>query len=197
VHRGSGLPVRRKYTLLPTKQAFDTLYYVSMNKHRQLIAVITFAVVQTLMTGCSKTSGQPQIQTQPAPPVVNAPIYHQTTAERLVEIDRLLAAPLTGRSDDADQRSILRSERAALGGSGNHAMVQYQPAVQHPVQNQAAIAPAAPKITVARDSSANSANRFDSTSRFETMAPSAAWNRDNAPKNRSKKGVSKDNDPSN
>lgn len=39
-------------------------------------------------------------------------------AERLVEIDRLLATPLTGNPDEATQRSLLRAERESLIASG-------------------------------------------------------------------------------
>jgi len=41
-----------------------------------------------------------------------------TPAERLVEIDLLLAKPLTGTPAQADERSLLRAERAALISSG-------------------------------------------------------------------------------
>lgn len=39
-------------------------------------------------------------------------------AERLVEIDRLLAMPITGNPDEATQRSLLRAERESLIASG-------------------------------------------------------------------------------
>ena len=46
------------------------------------------------------------------------PPSQQYAAERLVEIDRLLARPLTGRPDEANQRSMLRAERESLIASG-------------------------------------------------------------------------------
>jgi hypothetical protein len=39
-------------------------------------------------------------------------------ADRVVEIDRLLALPLTGTSEESDRRTALRAERAALVASG-------------------------------------------------------------------------------
>jgi hypothetical protein len=41
-----------------------------------------------------------------------------TAADRVVEIDRLLAVPLTGSPQEADRRSALRAEREALVASG-------------------------------------------------------------------------------
>jgi len=39
-----------------------------------------------------------------------------STLERIAEIDKQLAAPLTGAPDDADRRAQLRAERDALAG---------------------------------------------------------------------------------
>lgn len=84
-------------------------------------AVVSLAAL--FAVGCSRTDVQ-VMAAPPAPPpaslrtaLPNAP-GRQTAAERLVEIDRLLAAPVTGRSDDSDQRALLRAERAALVASG-------------------------------------------------------------------------------
>ena len=97
-------------------------------------AGIAFAVALTQIISCSKTpvnvdrdnaqqtqpqQTQPQ-QTQPQMVVQNAP-GPQNTIDRIVEIDRLLAAPLTGTPEDSDRRAVLRAERATLAGPGNHA----------------------------------------------------------------------------
>jgi hypothetical protein len=65
--------------------------------------------------GCSKVDIQnPPLMTQNVPvPVQQSP---QSSTDRIVEIDRLLSAPLTGTKQDADQRATLRAERDALTG---------------------------------------------------------------------------------
>lgn len=59
-----------------------------------------------------------------APPVITHAPASKTAAERVVEIDRLLAVPLTGSPEEADRRSALRAEREALITSGQ---VPYRP----------------------------------------------------------------------
>jgi hypothetical protein len=83
------------------------------------IPAIVFAAVLTQMAGCSKvdvTLDRPR-QTETAPVLLaqntSVPVP-QSTAQRIVEIDRLLSAPLTGQAGDSDKRAILRAERAAL-----------------------------------------------------------------------------------
>jgi hypothetical protein len=77
-------------------------------------------LVALFAVGCSRTdvqvAAQPHRSVTPALP--NGALSRQTAADRLVEIDRLLAAPVTGRSEDSDQRALLRAERAALIASG-------------------------------------------------------------------------------
>jgi hypothetical protein len=90
------------------------------------LGVMKFAIVPFVAlfaAGCSRTDVQ--VMAPPvAPPALsttalpNGAPSRQTAAERLVEIDRLLAAPITGRSDDSDRRTLLRAERAALVASG-------------------------------------------------------------------------------
>ena len=68
----------------------------------------------------SPPSSQPP---QPIPPTRSAQNLKAepktvSPADRLVEIDRLLAAPLTGRPEESDQRVLLRAEREALVTSG-------------------------------------------------------------------------------
>lgn len=99
-----------------------------------LTKLVTISITALFEGSCSRT--EVQVMTPPpAPPalvtVVSrvAPI-RQTAAERLVEIDRLLAAPVTGRSEDSDRRTLLRAERASLVDSGQ---------VPHRTQSQLAV----------------------------------------------------------
>lgn len=95
--------------------------------------------------GCSKSDTPVSREIEPAsliaatiPAPARAPIAPAsatpkppTAAERLVEIDRLLARPLTGTPESADERELLRAERAALVSSGQ---VPSQSGSQAPVQ---------------------------------------------------------------
>lgn len=65
---------------------------------------------------------------QPVPTIPLAPI-HQSPAERIAEIDRLLSAPLSGTPEDSDRRAGLRAERAVLTGSYPSAGVRSQSVV--------------------------------------------------------------------
>jgi hypothetical protein len=84
---------------------------------------------------------QPQIQ---QPQIQQAQI-RQMAAERLVEIDRLLAAPVTGRSDDSSQRALLRAERASLIASGQ---VPYRMQTQFEANHNRTVQSNAPLATV-------------------------------------------------
>jgi len=86
----------------------------------------------SLTFGCSKSGPTTVGDAQPTarlaatiPLTASAPVAtpvavsnRSTPAERLVEIDLLLAQPLTGTPEQADERSLLRAERAALISSG-------------------------------------------------------------------------------
>jgi hypothetical protein len=61
-----------------------------------------------------------------------------TAAERIVEIDRLLARPLTGTPESADERTLLRAERAALISSGQFPSQSGSQAPGDPVQSNTA-----------------------------------------------------------
>ena len=61
-----------------------------------------------------------------------------TAAERIVEIDRLLARPLTGTPESADERTLLRAERAALISSGQFPSQSGSQAPGEPVQSNPA-----------------------------------------------------------
>ncbi len=94
------------------------------------IAIFLFAI--SFAFGCSKSDGTASRNVQPtssvaatipapAPVSIATPIAspnRPTAAERIVEIDRLLARPLTGTPESADERTLLRAERAALINSG-------------------------------------------------------------------------------
>jgi len=103
--------------------------------------------------GCSKSNESTSREIPPASPHASlvaatvpapapAPIVatiatpkQPTAAERLVEIDRLLARPLTGTPESADERTLLRAERAALISSGQVPPQSSDPA---PVQSSPA-----------------------------------------------------------
>lgn len=96
------------------------------------IALFLFAI--SFACGCSKSDGTTSRDVQPAPlPVATriATPNRPTAAERMVELDRLLARPLTGTPESADERTLLRAERAALISSGQ---VPSQPGNQPPAQ---------------------------------------------------------------
>jgi hypothetical protein len=99
--------------------------------------------------GCSKSDTPASREIEPAsliaatiPAPARAPIAPAseapkppTAVERLVEIDRLLARPLTGTPESAAERNLLRAERAALVSSGQ---VRSQSASEAPVQTNSA-----------------------------------------------------------
>jgi hypothetical protein len=94
------------------------------------IKVAVFLLAVSLASGCSKSDGTAfrQVQATLPPLALTTPTpattpKRQTAAERLVAIDLLLAAPLTGTPEQADERTRLRAERAALISSGQ---VPYQ-----------------------------------------------------------------------
>jgi hypothetical protein len=68
---------------------------------------------------------------QPVPTIPLAPI-HQSPAERIAEIDRLLSAPFSGTPEDSDRRAGLRAERAVLTESYPSAGVRSQSVVAGP-----------------------------------------------------------------
>ncbi|HEX4667624.1 MAG TPA: hypothetical protein VH207_13590 [Chthoniobacterales bacterium] len=86
-----------------------------------------------------------------------------TAAERMVEIDRLLARPLTGTPESADERTLLRAERAALISSGQ---VPFQSGSQltgeavqpnsAPTEQHSATAASGDQIVIATNSQATS-----------------------------------------
>ena len=68
------------------------------------------------MAACSKNDVNVAGQSSPQPILVET--NRNKAAERVVEIDRLLAVPLTGTPEESDRRAALRAERAALVASG-------------------------------------------------------------------------------
>ena len=68
------------------------------------------------IASCSKTDVHVADEARPESIVVAQ--NTKTAADRLVEIDRLLAAPPTGRPEESDRRTALRAEREALIASG-------------------------------------------------------------------------------
>lgn len=84
------------------------------------------------LSACSRVEIQPAANNVTLSPVISAPSapYHQPQGshagaqDRLIEIDRLLSAPLTGSKADADRRVTLRAERDVLTGKAR--MIAYQ-----------------------------------------------------------------------
>lgn len=105
--------------------------------------VIALSAMALSLAGCSKavvtmpaalerTTAQQPLRAAPVA-TIQAPVQSQT--DRIVEIDRMLSAPLTGTPADADRRSALRAERNALMALGNYS-VQTDQAAQQATGNQ-------------------------------------------------------------
>jgi hypothetical protein len=108
------------------------------------------SLVAATIPAAAPASTAPAIAT-PKPP---------TAAERIVMIDRLLARPLTGTPASADERTVLRAERAALISSGqvpsrmgNDAPGQPNPAS---MEQHSATAASGDQIVIAANSQASS-----------------------------------------
>jgi hypothetical protein len=83
--------------------------------------------------GCSK------VDIQNPPLVADAVQPVKSATDRIVEIDRLLSAPLTGTQQDADMRATLRAERDALTGHSRVARQNVAPVMpthHEPAANQ-------------------------------------------------------------
>jgi hypothetical protein len=108
---------------------------------------------------CSKVDIQnPPLMTQDVPVMQEAP---KSPTDRIVEIDRLLSAPLTGTQQDADMRATLRAERDALTGHSRVARQNVAPVLptyHEPAANQ--------HIVVAQDAQNRNLNYL------EQMTPS-------------------------
>jgi hypothetical protein len=89
----------------------------------------------------------------PSPTPTPVAQRHQSSHERIVEIEKLLAVPLTGDPKDADKRVTLRAELAALKGGTS---------VTKPVRTVQITEPQkanTSKVVVAKDSASESANK--------------------------------------
>jgi hypothetical protein len=110
------------------------------------IAIFAFGILA--VGGCSKSEVQVMTPPPPLPPLTTpAPLampVRKTAADRLVEIDRLLAAPLTGLPEESDQRFVLRAEREALIASGQ---TPYRMRTQSVAGRDLSIQPNAPTTT--------------------------------------------------
>ena len=117
-----------------------------MNKQR--LVAIAFAAALAQLPGCSRvninlakpkpgdtasapSSAEGASTNQPISAIPPTPI-HVSPAERIVEIDRLLSAPLNGTPEDSDRRAVLRAERAALAESYPGAGITSQSVVPGP-----------------------------------------------------------------
>ena len=135
---------------------------------RHFVQIALFVSGLFLATGCSKSDVTVSAQPSPQPLVFAQNDQRQSAADRVVEIDRLLAVPLTGRPEESDRRAALRAEREALVASGQ---VPYQLASQGRNRN----VPTPPNNTVTRTSNGNVVHYAAPTTRTEpiTVAPNS------------------------
>jgi hypothetical protein len=124
----------------------------------RMIETAIWAVAFLSIAGCSKTDVNLAAQATPQP--VNA-VQPKTAADRLVEIDRVLALPPTGRPEDSDQRTALRAERDALITSGQ---VPYRYLAQ-----SSRVAATPPNNTVTRTTNGNTVHYAAPTTRTEPI----------------------------
>ena len=99
-------------------KAMKTLLPVGTSRRFKLSQIGFIAGVLGGLTSCSKTDVNLASQPNPQPMVVASTAAQKTAADRLVEIDRILALPPTGRPEESDRRTALRAEREALIASG-------------------------------------------------------------------------------
>ena len=101
---------------------------------KRLLLITSLAIC-----GCSKVEIQnPPLLTQDIPQPVQQQVPKSST-DRIVEIDRLLSAPLSGTQQDADMRATLRAERDALTGHSRIARQNVSPVLpmhHEPAGNQ-------------------------------------------------------------
>jgi hypothetical protein len=118
------------------------------------------------IASCSKTDVNLAAQPTQQPQNQSA---QKTAADRLVEIDQLLALPPTGKPEESDRRTALRAERAALIASGQ---VPYRNVPQSFITH-AANTP--PNNTVTRTNDGNTVHYAAPTRRTEpiTVAPNS------------------------
>ena len=121
------------------------------------------------LSACSKVDVQPASNNFTLSPGISAPYAQQQSShsarqDRLVEIDRLLSAPLTGSQADADQRVTLRAERDVLTGKAHMIATRNPAPVGAPTMNRPQ---QVPQVVVARDSRAETGN----LSFLEQMTP--------------------------
>lgn len=132
---------------------------------RHFARFLLFVSGLLLATGCSKTDVNLAAQPSPQPLILDQNDRRPSAADRVVEIDRLLAVPLTGRPEESDRRAALRAERDALVASGQ---VPYQLARPRTVS-------APPNNTVTRVADGNVVNYAAPTARTApiTVAPNS------------------------
>ena len=104
------------------------------------IATILSIVALSHTVGCSKAVIENNAEAHPQ--------MSRAAAERVVEIDRQLSAPLTGTPEDSDRRATLRAERVALTGTADPAQIVR---AHVPVAREVT-SPRNTQIVVARDS---------------------------------------------
>lgn len=140
------------------------LYFIKPMKRLLPCALLLVSCSKvTVYTAPEKPQTNPPAQSvqipPPSPPSI--PTRQLSPFERIAEIEKELAAPLTGQPDDADRRAQLRAERDALTGRPSGVAVQLAPSA--PAQNRAT------GVIVARDSQGQAGqNRLG----FQALTPS-------------------------
>ena len=144
------------------------LFPVGLPSHCVSLRIVLAIAAGLGMASCSKTDVN--LTAQPTPqPIAQNQTPQKTAADRLVEIDQLLALPPTGKPEESDRRTALRAERAALIASGQ---VPYRNVPQS-VTSRAANPP--PNNTVTRTNDGNTVHYAAPTTRTEpiTVAPNS------------------------
>ena len=138
------------------------LFPARRTRSLEIIATAMLAVAFLTIAACSKTDVNLTSQSTPQPIVAaQNQTSQKTAADRLVEIDRLLAVPPTGRPEESDRRTALRAEREALIASGQ---VPYRYLAQ---SNR--VAPPPPNNTVTRTTNGNTVHYAAPTTRTEPI----------------------------
>ena len=120
------------------------------------------------LAACSKTDVK--LAAQPSPQPILVENNYNKAAQRVVEIDRLLALPLTGTPEESDRRTALRAERAALVASGQ---VPYE--LRNSMLGTHNVNPAVNNTVTQRSANGNVVNYAAQTHRTEpiTVAPNS------------------------
>jgi hypothetical protein len=103
-----------KHGIMAAMLAGMKSFVPAQTRHCIRLGILTGCLLS--ISACSKNDVNLAAQSSPQPVLIES--NRNKAAERVVEIDRLLAVPLTGTPEESDRRAALRAERAALVASG-------------------------------------------------------------------------------